>query len=146
VFEVELLASRRSDVHAPRRDARGAGRRDRHRRRHPARAGGRPRRARLGAEAAGALQGRHLHPHPAVAALVRDGAIDLATLADLLGRPLALDAAEVRACLGVAAADRARTLASLDAPDFTLPDLDGRPHTLSAYRGKKIFLIAFASW
>ncbi len=85
-------------------------------------------------------------PIPPSAALVRDGAIDLATLADLLGRPLALDAAESAACLGVAAADRARTLASLDAPDFTLPDLDGRPHTLSAYRGKKIFLIAFASW
>ena len=85
-------------------------------------------------------------PIPPSAALVRDGAIDLATLADLLGRPLALDAAEGAACLGVAATDRARTLASLDAPDFTLPDLDGRPHTLSSYRGKKIFLIAFASW
>jgi len=85
-------------------------------------------------------------PVPPSAALVRDGAIDLAALADLLGRPLALDAAEGAACLGVAATDRARTLASLDAPDFTLPDLDGRMHTQSAYRGKKIFLIAFASW
>ena len=85
-------------------------------------------------------------PVPPSAALVRDGAIDLAALADLLGRPLALDAAENAACLGVAATDRARTLASLDAPDFTLPDLDGRMHTLSAYRGKKIFLIAFAYW
>jgi hypothetical protein len=85
-------------------------------------------------------------PVPPAAALVRGGAIDLATLADLLGRPLALDAAEHAACLGVAATDRARTLASLDAPDFTLPDLDGQPHTLSAYRGKKVFLIAFASW
>ena len=85
-------------------------------------------------------------PVPPSAALVRDGAIDLAALAELLGRPLALDAAEGAACLGVAAADRARALTSLDAPDFTLPDLDGNPHTLSAYRGKKIFLIAFASW
>ncbi len=85
-------------------------------------------------------------PVPPSAALVRDGAIDLTALADLLGRPLALDAAEGAACLGVAAADRARTLASLDAPDFTLPDLNGHTHTLSAYRGKKIFLIAFASW
>ena len=85
-------------------------------------------------------------PVPPSAALVRDGAIDLTALADLLGRPLALDAAEGAACLGVAATDRARTLASLDAPDFTLPDLDGRAHTMSAYRGKKIFFIAFASW
>ena len=85
-------------------------------------------------------------PVPPSAALVRDDGIDLETLAGLLGRPLALDAAENAACLGVAATDRARTLASLDAPDFTLPDLDGRMHTLSGYRGKKIFLIAFASW
>ena len=94
----------------------------------------------------GLCQGARCIPVPPSAVLVRDGAIDLATLADLLGRPLALDAAEGAACLGVAATDRARTLASLDAPDFTLPDLDARPHTLSAYRGKKIFLIAFASW
>jgi hypothetical protein len=85
-------------------------------------------------------------PVPPSAALGRDDAIDLTALADLLGRPLALDAAEGAACLGVAATDRARTLASLDAPDFTLPNLDGRPHTLSSYRGKKVFLIAFASW
>jgi hypothetical protein len=85
-------------------------------------------------------------PVPPSAALVRDGAIDLATLADLLGRPLAVDADENAACLGIAAADRARSLASLDAPDFTLPDLDGRAHTLSDHRGKKVFLIAFASW
>ena len=32
------------------------------------------------------------------------------------------------------------------APDFTLPDLDGRPHTLSGHRGKKILLVAWASW
>jgi len=78
--------------------------------------------------------------------LVRDGGIDLSTLAELLGRPLALDATERAACLGVAADDRARQLRSLDAPDFTLPDLDGRSHTLSGFRGKKILLVAFASW
>lgn len=37
-------------------------------------------------------------------------------------------------------------LASLEAPDFTLPDLDGRPHSLSDYRGQKILLAAYASW
>ena len=72
--------------------------------------------------------------------------LDLATLADLLGRPLALDLAERAACLGVAAAERARDLTSLDAPDFTLPDLDGRAHSLAGFRGKKILLVAFASW
>ena len=83
---------------------------------------------------------------PSRDALVRGGAIDLATLAGLLDRPLALDADAGAACLGVAATDRARQLRSLDAPDFTLPDLDGRPHTLSGFRGKKVFLVAWASW
>jgi len=46
----------------------------------------------------------------------------------------------------VAASVRARALASLEAPDFTLPDLDGRLHTLSNHRGKKVLLVAYASW
>ena len=72
--------------------------------------------------------------------------VDLAGLAALLDRPVALDPAERIACFGAPAAERASRLASLDAPDFTLPDLDGRPHTLSAYRGRKVFLVAYASW
>ena len=32
------------------------------------------------------------------------------------------------------------------APDFTLPDLAGQIHTLSDYRGKKVLLVAYASW
>jgi hypothetical protein len=75
----------------------------------------------------------------------RDG-IDLATLARLLDRPLALDAAEGVAVLGASAGVRAGRLASLDAPDFTLPDLDGRLHSLAGYRGRKVLLIAWASW
>jgi hypothetical protein len=37
-------------------------------------------------------------------------------------------------------------LRSLEAPDFTLPDLDGKPHSLSDYRGKKVLLMSWASW
>jgi len=72
--------------------------------------------------------------------------IDLAALARLLGRPLALDVAERAAYLGTGARERAAQLATLQAPDFTLPDLAGRMHSLSAYRGKKVLLIAYASW
>ena len=85
-------------------------------------------------------------PVPPATRLVRQGGIDLATLAELLGRPLALDVTEGAACLGAAADDRARQLRSLDAPEFTLPDLAGQPRTLSDFRGKKILLVAFASW
>ena len=72
--------------------------------------------------------------------------IDLAAFASLLDRPLALDAAERAGCLGASAADRSARLASLVAPDFTLPDLEGNLHSLSDQRGKKVLLIAYASW
>jgi hypothetical protein len=79
-------------------------------------------------------------------ALVADSGIDLAALADVLGRPLALDPGEQAAAIGTASADQADRLASLEAPDFTLPDLEGKLHSLSEHRGKKVLLIAYASW
>jgi hypothetical protein len=94
----------------------------------------------------GLCRGATCVPVPPSSGLARGDGLDLDTLAALLGRPLAVDAAHRAACLGVAAGDRARALRSLDAPDFTLPDLDGRPHTLSGFRGKKILLVAWASW
>jgi hypothetical protein len=80
------------------------------------------------------------------APLVGPAGVDLAAFAAALGRPLALDVAERTAALGTAAADRSAALASLEAPDFSLPDLAGRWHTLSEHRGKKALLIAYASW
>jgi hypothetical protein len=79
-------------------------------------------------------------------ALVAGGRIDLAALARLFDRPLALDTANRCAALGTGHAARAAALATLEAPDFELPDLHGRMHTLSAHRGKKVLLIAYASW
>ena len=32
------------------------------------------------------------------------------------------------------------------APDFTLPDPDGNLHSLTDFRGKKVFLVCWASW
>ena len=79
-------------------------------------------------------------------ALIGEAGIDLEVLAKVLGRPIALDVAENAAALAEASADRAAALASLEAPDFTLPDLAGRMHSLSEHRGKKVLLIAYASW
>ena len=72
--------------------------------------------------------------------------IDLTALARVLDRPIAIDVEEKAAYLGVSAGERQRALKSLVAPDFTLPDLSGRPHRLSDHRGKKILLVAYASW
>jgi hypothetical protein len=85
-------------------------------------------------------------PLPTGSRLGEGGAFDLVEVAATIDRPLALDVDEQAAYLGASAAERAQALASLIAPDFTLPDLDGRPHTLSAHRGKKVFLVAWASW
>jgi hypothetical protein len=61
-------------------------------------------------------------------------------------RPLAVDRDESVAYLGETALVRATRLASLEAPDFSLPDLDGRVRSLSEQRGKKVLLVAYASW
>ena len=39
-----------------------------------------------------------------------------------------------------------RALESAEAPDFTLPDVTGRPFRFSSLRGQKVVLVAWASW
>ena len=77
---------------------------------------------------------------------VRDRRVDVAAFWRRLGRPVVSDAAGVTWALGAGADQRNDALAGLIAPDFTLPDRDGVPHTLSALRGKKVFLCTWASW
>ena len=48
--------------------------------------------------------------------------------------------------LGTSADDRSTSLQSLEAPDFSLPDLSGGTRTLSEHRGKKVMLGTWASW
>jgi len=47
---------------------------------------------------------------------------------------------------GVRAEEQNGYLASLEAPNFTLPDLNGKPHSLADFRGKKVLLVTWASW
>jgi hypothetical protein len=79
-------------------------------------------------------------------ALVSDEGVDLETLARTFDRALAVDVEERAAYLGGSARERAQALASQQAPDFTLPDLEGRLHSLSEQRGRKVLLVAWASW
>ncbi len=75
-----------------------------------------------------------------------DAGVDLAAFAAALGRPVAVEPDARVAALGVAARERTSQLATLEAPDFELPDLGGQRHRLSDHRGKKVLLIAYASW
>jgi hypothetical protein len=70
---------------------------------------------------------------------------NLTAFARLTGQPVAHDAAHSTWYFGVRS-DQRQQLASLEAPDFTLPDIDGKPHSLSDFRGKKVFLVTWASW
>ena len=78
--------------------------------------------------------------------VLQRGRIQEHALARALDRPLALDTEEGAAFLGTSARERSQALAAQQAPDFSLPDLDGRLHTLREHRGKKILLVAWASW
>ena len=94
----------------------------------------------------GLCQGDRCVPVRDRALLADARGVDLADFARALDRPLALDVAERAAALGTSAAERSARLLTREAPDFSLPDLDGHMHTLSGHRGKKALLIAYASW
>jgi hypothetical protein len=83
-------------------------------------------------------------PLPATA--VKGDDVDVAAFWTKLGGPVvAAEDGEVWA-LGAPADERNAALGGLIAPDFTLPDVDGKPHTLSQLRGRKVFLATWASW
>jgi hypothetical protein len=75
-----------------------------------------------------------------------NGTIDLHRFAQALRRPLAVDPSQRVAALGAPAGERESTLTGGEAPEFALPDLDGRIHRLSDYHGRKVLLAAYASW
>ncbi len=77
---------------------------------------------------------------------VRADAVDVAAFWRLMGRPAVRDGAGEAWMLGAGAGDRAARLKSLEAPDFSLPDLDGGMHSLSDHRGSKVFLATWSSW
>src|SRR5947209_16452579 len=74
----------------------------------------------------------------------KSGQIDVRVLAERLGMPLIQDTASGLWALGPEAGGRALT--SADAPDLTLPDVHGNPFHLRSLRGKKVLLVAWASW
>jgi hypothetical protein len=75
---------------------------------------------------------------------VTDGSIDVIAVADRLGMALVHDAAHDVWALGPESGGRALTTAV--APELELPDADGNPFKLSAMHGRKVLLVAWASW
>ena len=77
---------------------------------------------------------------------VQGDAINVSAFWDLMGKPAVRSANADVWLLGEGASLRNNALLSLEAPDFTLPDLDGKLHSFSDYRGKCVLLITWASW
>jgi len=73
-------------------------------------------------------------------------ALNLAAMWRHSGQPAVHDQASQTWVLGTGAGQRRTALETLEAPDFTLPDLAGAPHRLADYRGRKVFLATWASW
>jgi len=70
--------------------------------------------------------------------------LDVRRLAGRLGMALVHDEAHGLWALGPESGGNA--LLSAELPDITLPDRDGNPFSLSALHGKKVLLVAWASW
>lgn len=75
-----------------------------------------------------------------------DGRIDVTAFTSYLGQAVVHDADHDVWAFGDRPDVRAAGLQSLEAPEFTLPDLDNNLHALSDYRGSKVFLLAWASY
>lgn len=73
-----------------------------------------------------------------------DGRLDVAVVAERLGMPLVADPEHGLWALGPEVTGRALTSAVL--PDLTLLDLEGREVRLRSYLGRKLLLVAWASW
>ena len=71
---------------------------------------------------------------------------NLSAFARLVKQPAAHDTANGVWYFGKREDERGAYLASLEAPNFSLPDLQGKTHSLTDYRGKKVLLITWASW
>lgn len=73
------------------------------------------------------------------------GLLDVRLVAQRLGMPLLEDQAHGVAALGPSTVT-GRALESAVAPELELPDADGNPFRLSSLHGKKVLLVAWASW
>ena len=74
-----------------------------------------------------------------------EGRIDVTGVAERLGMPMAHDESHGLWALGPRSGDR-RVLDSARMPDLVLPDFDGNEFDLASVRGRKVVLIAWASW
>ena len=93
----------------------------------------------------GACRGDVCVPLPGRVDASDAASVDAGLLAERLGMPLVADDVHGIWALGPATVS-GRALDTAIAPPLTLPDSGGRPFVLSSLRGRKVLLVAWASW
>jgi hypothetical protein len=78
--------------------------------------------------------------------LDKEGRVDLGAFARYMGQPIVREDAAGAWAFGESVNARRDSMFSLDAPDFTLPDIDGKLHSLADFRGKKVLLFSWGSY
>lgn len=81
---------------------------------------------------------------PLPAGTAPGGVLDAHVVSERLGLPLLHDEAHGVWCLGPVPGSRA--LVDAELPPIVLPDRDGRLFELGSLRGRKVLLVAWASW
>ena len=71
---------------------------------------------------------------------------NLSEFAKLVKQPVVVDQKNGVWYFGARASEQTSYLTSLEAPNFSLPDLNGKLHSLADFRGKKVLLVTWASW
>lgn len=71
---------------------------------------------------------------------------NLSEFARLIKQPFTTDEKNGIWYFGPRSEEQSGYLTSLEAPDFTLPDLNGKLHSLTDFRGKRVLLVTWASW
>ncbi len=71
---------------------------------------------------------------------------NLTEFARLLKQPVAHDAAQAAWYFGQRPEVQNGYTQNFQAPNFTLPDKNGKLHSLANFRGKKVLIVTWASW
>ena len=97
-------------------------------------------------KAEGLCKGEVCVPVRDASAMSDGAAIDVVEFARVTGCNIVIDASRNMVAMGEQASSRAASMATLDAPNFTLPDINGNLISLSDFADRKKLILAWSSW